>query len=439
VTTSRRVRHLLVSLAALGFLVAAPAFPAGFQIMTQGARATGLGLAFTAVADDPTAIFYNPAGLGWQEHFSVELGAGFLSKLDGQFVGSNPFPGTGENGKQHLTTFVLPNFYGVVPLLKDLNLGVGVFSPYGLGFRWQNPIPSEPDPWPGRFISTNAVIQTVDINPVLSWRITPEISIAGGADYRLSRVQLERNNATFDPLTMSEVDTAYVKLDSSIWDNSGWGWNAGLLIKPVPSFSIGASYRSKIKIDYAGTATFTQILTGNAVFDGLVAAGLPPSPQNVATQITFPATVNLGMAWVIAQNTIVSVEADWTQWSDFHDLQINFANPLIPDQDRVTAWKDVWAYRIGFEQKIGKSSVQVGAYYDNSPQPVADVGPLLADNDRIGYSFGFSYGTERWSVNISDLYLTVHDRTTGPNTDGFYGTYSKEAVNIAIASLRFSF
>ena len=407
--------------------------------MTQGARATGLGLAFTALADDPTAIFYNPAGLGFQDHFSVELGAGFISKLNGEFTGSGPFPGTGQNGKQHLTTFITPNFYAVLPLLKDVNLGVGVFSPYGLGFRWQNPIPSEPNPWPGRFISTNAVIQTVDINPVLSWRITPEISIAGGADYRLSRVQLERNNGSFDPLTGSFVDTAYVKLDSSIWDNSGWGWNAGLLIKPVPTWSVGASYRSSIKIDYMGTATFNQILTGNDIFDAIVASQLPTNPQNVSTQIKFPASANFGMAWMFGQNTMASIEADWTQWSDFHDLAINFANPLIPDQNRVTAWKDVWAYRIGFEQKIGRWALQAGAYYDNSPQPVADVGPILADNDRIGYTFGFSYGTPRWSVNVSDLYLTVNDRTTGPNTDTFYGTYSKEAVNIAIASLRFSF
>ncbi len=74
-----------LSLAAAGLLAAAPAFPSGFQIMTQGARATGMGLAFTAVADDPSAIFYNPAGIGFQDHFSVELGAGFITKLDGGF------------------------------------------------------------------------------------------------------------------------------------------------------------------------------------------------------------------------------------------------------------------------------------------------------------------------------------------------------------------
>jgi long-chain fatty acid transport protein len=436
VTHRRPVRRLLVSLAVLGFLVAVPAFPAGFQIMTQGARATGMGLAFTAVADDPTAIFYNPAGLGWQEHFSSEIGVGFITKLDGKFDGANPFPGTGQNGAQHLTTFVVPTFYAVIPLTQDINLGIGAFSPYGLGFRWDN----TDNQWPGRFISTNAVIQTIDLNPVLSWKLLPSLSIAGGADYRLSKVQLERNAGLYDPLSGSVVDTAYVKLNSSIWDNHGWGWNAAIMLKPAPTFSIGASYRSSITIDYAGTATFTQILTGNDVLDAIVASRLPSNPQNVATSIKFPGSLNLGMAWVIGKNTTMSIEADWTQWSDFHDLAINFENPAIPDQDRVTAWQDAWAYRFGIEQKFGKWSVSGGYYYDNTPQPAEDVGPILADNDRVGYTIGFSYGTPRFSVNVSDLYLTVRDRTTPPsNTDNFYGTYKKEAVNIAIASMRFAF
>jgi long-chain fatty acid transport protein len=436
VTRPRRVRQLFVSLAALGFLIASPALPSGFQIMSQGARATGMGLAFTAVANDPTAIFYNPAGLGWQEHFSAEVAAGFITKLDGKFDGTNPFPGDGANGEQHLTTFFVPTFFGVLPLTRDINLGVGVFSPYGLGFRWDN----TDNQWPGRFISTNAVIQTIDLNPVLSWRLIPQLSIAGGADFRLSKVQLERNIGTFDPLTSSFVDTAYLKLNSSIWDNSGWGWNAAIMIKPVPEFSIGASYRSSITVDYDGTATFTQISTGNAVLDAIVASRLPQGEQPVSTSIKFPATLDLGLAFVIAKNTTISLEADWTQWSDFDQLQINFENPAIPDSDRITAWEDSWAYRVGVEQKFGKSAISVGYYYDNTPQPAVDAGPILADNDRDGYTIGFSYGTEKLSFNISDLYLRVRDRTTPfPNTDGFYGKYKDESVNIAIASLRFAF
>ncbi len=426
----------------MGVLVAAPAFPAGFQIMTQGARATGMGLAFTALADDPTAIFYNPAGLGWQEHFSAELGSSFITKTKGDFQGANPFPGDGATGQQHKTTFLVPTFYAVMPLTKDINLGIGSFAQYGLGYRWDGG-----DQWSGRFVSQNAVIQSIDLNPVLSWRLTPQIAIAGGADYRLSRVQLERDTAAFDPLTSAFADTAHVKLDSSIWDNHAWGWNAGILIKAAPELAVGASYRSSMTIDYKGTATFTQKLTGDPVLDAIVASRLPVGQRGVMTSISFPATINIGIASTIAKNTTIALEADWTQWSKFQSLNITFSdlpggNVCAPggiQVCRATDWQDSWAYRLGVEQKFGNWSIRSGYYIDKTPQPVKDAGPILADNDRQGYTIGFGYNTERWGFNLADLYLKVKDlNVLTESTDNFFGKY-KEAVNIAIFGLRLSF
>ncbi|MEI7974158.1 MAG: hypothetical protein WCH11_07310, partial [Bdellovibrio sp.] len=49
----------------------------GIHHSYQEARALGMGDAFVAVADDSSALFYNPAGLAWLE--------------SGQFVGSLDF------------------------------------------------------------------------------------------------------------------------------------------------------------------------------------------------------------------------------------------------------------------------------------------------------------------------------------------------------------
>jgi long-subunit fatty acid transport protein len=145
------------------------------------------------------------------------------------------------------------------------------------------------------------------------------------------------------------------------------------------------------------------------------------------------------MAFGIGKNTTVSLEGDWTEWSEFSSLNISFDNPAIPPLDRTTNWKDSWAYRMGVEQRFGAWAVRTGYYRDKTPQPDSDVGPILADNDRDGYTLGFGYDTPRWGFNIADLYLHVHARTANPpNTDGFYGHYS-ESVNIAITSFRFSF
>jgi long-chain fatty acid transport protein len=425
----------LVALALL-FLAAAPAYPAGFSIFAQGAKASGMGLAFTAVADDPSAVFYNPAGLGWQKHFSAQVGGSLLTKVEGEFEGANPFPGTSFGVEdQHKTSFLLPTFYAVLPLTSNVNFGLGVFAPYGLGFRWDNA-----EQFSGRFIAQNAVIQSSDVNPVISLQVAPTLAIAAGADYRLSKVTLERNRAAINPFTLSAVDVAHIKLNSDLQDNSGWGWNAGLLWKPVPLLSVGASYRSSIEVDYDGEGKFTQRLTGNAAFDAAVAAGLPQGAQKVDVTIEFPASANLGLALNLPADFRVSLDADWTEWSSFDRLFIDFEDAAIPDLNRATLWEDSWAYRAGLEKKFGSFAVRAGYYFDESPQPLADVGPILADADRNAYTLGFGYDTERWGVDISDIYIDFKHRDTRgqANTDQFFGTYS-ETANLIALMFRLSF
>ncbi|HEY3170766.1 MAG TPA: outer membrane protein transport protein [Thermoanaerobaculia bacterium] len=435
----RRVRvrspETFVALA-LFFLVATPVFPAGFSIFAQGAKASGMGLAFTAIADDPSAVFYNPAGLGWQKHFSVQAGGSLLSKVEGDFEGANPFPGTGFGvEEQRKTSHLLPTFYAVVPLTSNVNFGLGIFAPYVLGFRWE-----DAEQFSGRFIAQNAVIRSADINPVLSFQLAPSFAIAAGADYRLSKVQLERNQAAINPFTQSVVDVAHIKLDSDIQDNTGWGWNAGFLWKPVGLFSLGAAYRSSIEVDYEGEGKFTQRLTGNTAFDAAVAASIPQGKQDVAVTIEFPATVNLGAAINLPADFTLSLEADWTEWSSFDELFIDFDNPAIPDLDRLTRWDDSWAYRAGLEKRFGSFAVRAGFYYDESPQPLFDVGPILADADRNAYTLGIGYSTERWGVDISDIYIDFDQRDTRGEvtTDNFSGRYS-EAANLVALSFRLSF
>jgi long-chain fatty acid transport protein len=322
----------------------------------------------------------------------------------------------------------------VAPLTNEINFGLGIFSQYGLGFRWDNP-----DAFSGRFISQNAVIQTSDINPVFSFQPFPEFAFAVGADLRYSKVQLERESGIINPFTNSAVDVAHIKLNSDLTDNHGWGWNAGILIRPVPQFSIGATYRSHIKIDYEGTAKFVQRPTGNAQLDAIVASQLPQGDHPVATSIDFPESVNLGAAVTLPHQWTVSLEGDWTKWERFKSLDIIFPDLTGRNLHREMDWDNSWAYRVGVEKKWVNWAVRFGYYRDNTPQPVSNAGPLLADNDRDAYTIGFGYNTPQWGVEVSDLYLKFKKLdATKESQDNFFGTY-KEAANIFAFSLRLAF
>jgi long-chain fatty acid transport protein len=429
-------RVVLAAAAAVGFLISAPASPSGFQVMTHGARASGMGLAYAGVGGDPTAIFYNPAGIGWMSHFEGYVGANFLTRTEGQIDGANPFPGEGYVGTMEDNWYFFPDGYAVVPLTAELNFGIGGFAQYGLGLKWDDPNTT----WRGRFISQNAVIQSLDVNPVFSFRLFPQLTIAAGADYRFSKVQLERNRAATNPFTGAEVDIAHVKLNSDLLSNGGWGWNVGVMWKPIEAISIGAAYRSTITVNYDGTAVFTQRFTGDPTFDAIVAAQLPQGEHPVETSIKFPSSLNLGVGIELGSGWLLALEGDWTEWSTFRELNIVFPDGVAPNLDRITAWEDSWAYRAGLEKSFGEWAVRIGYYYDNTPQPDFDTGPILPDNDRNVYTAGFGYNTERFGFDVAGLLIKFKDREilTPPQTDNFFGTYSETGL-VLTAGFRLAF
>ena len=426
-----RQRHrvlapLCLALAVAGLLVTAPAFPSGFQVMTHGARATGMGLAYAGVGGDPTALFYNPAGIGWMNHVEGYLGANFLTRTEGQVDGANPYPGEGSVAYMQQNWYFFPDGYLVLPLTQELNVGVGGFAQYGLGLKWQDPNTT----YNGMFISQNAVIQAYDTNLAFSYRLFPQLSIAAGVVYRFSKVQLERNQGAIDPFTGAIVPVAHVKLNSDLLDNGGWGWNVGLMFKPVEAISIGAAYRSGINVDYDGQATFTSRPTGNAVLDAAVAASLPTGNPPVTTSIDFPSSLNLGVGIQLPAGFLLALEADWTEWSSFQSLAISFPTLVGRDILRPTNWSDTWAYRVGLEKSFGAWAIRGGYYYDNTPQPDFDVSPLLPDNDRNVYTGGFGYNTEGWGFDVGAAWIAFKNRAilTPPQTDNYFGTYSETGL-----------
>ena len=60
--------------AAWMMLLSTVAFGAGFKLDVNGARATGMGGAVTAFIDDPSAIYYNPAGIAGRKGLGIQVG-----------------------------------------------------------------------------------------------------------------------------------------------------------------------------------------------------------------------------------------------------------------------------------------------------------------------------------------------------------------------------
>jgi long-chain fatty acid transport protein len=236
-----------------------------------------------------------------------------------------------------------------------------------------------------------------------------------GVDYMDSKIQLER----FIPAgATTPLNVAQIRIKSDLMDSSGLGWNAGLMWRSSPSptgpcASFGVSYRSEIEVDHEGTADF-QVLFPTVA---------PPTSHDVDATIEFPASLNIGAAYRTAGGMTIAFDADRTDWSSFSELEVQVTG-LPPQPPRVTDWDDSWAYRTGVEVPLRGLTFRAGYYKDSTPQPLFDVGPVLPDADRDGYTVGLGIPVGPVTVDLAYVYVRFDDRTTSAaGTDRLAGTW----------------
>ncbi len=418
-----RVRWAVAPLT-LATLVAAPAWGAGFSIFEAGSKAMGTAGAFTGMADDPSAMFHNVGGLAFLKERSIYGGVTLINSLDSSHEGEAPFPGRGVNGTVENAIFTPIHVYYVKPLNERWTFGAALNNPFGLAVEWDNP-----DEWAGRFISTRSELVSFDVNLNLGWQVTDRLGVGFGIIGRAAKIELGRRVPAVNPFSQTVVDIAQVDLESDF--DSGVGFNVGLLHKISSTLSWGLSYRSAIEIDFGGDGLINQITTGNAQFDGLV-AGLLPFNQKLplTTAIEFPDTASLGVSVALTQRTRLNADINWTGWSTFDVVDLNFSTAPALNSRLDQNYEDAYHYRIGVTYTTNRGRAwRFGYVLDESPQPLETVGPVLPDASRDGFTIG--YGTNRWDLAL--MYLLFDERTTLVNQDDFFGTYNTEVALFGIS------
>ena len=416
------MRSLKATLAfTVSCLLATSALASGFLIPEQGAKASAMAGAFAATADDPSAIFFNPAGIAQQRELSVLAGTTLIN-FTNEFTGDPNSPLTsGVEAKYNRHLFNIPNIYGVMPIGNNLSVGVGVFAAFGLRTDWA-------DPFPGRFISKDADLKTTSVNPVVAWQTSDgRLAIGGGLEYRRARVILNANQMALNPFNGRIIDTVNTRLASEYGHDIGW--NVGVLFKASDRFRVGASYRSDMEIDLEGEADFTPIPTGNAQLDQFIAAQTPPD-QGIRTVFPFPALLTAAVAFSPRDDWDIELDVIRTTWSRFEALSVEFDVTPAANFTRVQDWKDTNSYRLGVNHNATEHwDVRFGAVYDQNPQPTERVSPLLPDADRIGFTLGAGYKTGPFILDWGLMVLHFKDRSTeGRNENGFEGVYETDAM-----------
>jgi len=218
---------------AVVLLVQAFSFGAGFALFEHGARGVAMAGAFGATADDPTALYYNPAGIAFLEGTQAAGGAYFIA-LASDFNGTDPYPGKGYSASQKSQVFFPPHVYLTGRLSENLRWGVAFNAPFGLGTWWD-------DDFAGRYITKRADLKVFNLNPNLAYRLSDNAALAVGLDYYVAGIDLTRSIGVINPYTQTVAEVGQVHLYSD--NNFGLGCNIAFLGKLGHGVSLGLGYR----------------------------------------------------------------------------------------------------------------------------------------------------------------------------------------------------
>jgi long-chain fatty acid transport protein len=364
-------KHPTIPLAAAALSLAPlGALGNGLRLPSQDAFATARGEAFVATADNPSAIYYNPAGLTQLDGNNLRAGL-YALYYDPTYQPSKGAANAGKTYEIKKQFAVAPQFFFSSKLKEmPVSFGLGVYAPYGGGISW--PSGAEPSGTGFRTVGTQSSLTYIRINPVLAVKLGDKFSIGAGVMVDYASMDLEQG------LQQSTQPVNYFRFHG---DGYSVGYNAGLLWHPIEKISVGTTFRSQ--------TSFT--MDGNTDMEKL--RPIPATTLPARADFTFPLTAVAGLSYRPTPKWNLEFDADYTDWSSFGMVTINQGKkpPGGIQQDLPVnfGWKASWMYEFGVTRYFDNGwHMSAGYTFDQCSVPNTYYTPLVADMDRHFFSLG---------------------------------------------------
>jgi len=364
-----------------------------------GAKATALGGAFSAYADDPFAIYYNPAGLTQIKQPMFSVGANVIKPVlrvhDYQVTNMTaPSAGPADMYDQS-RLLVVPHLGFTMPVGKGFSAGIAAYVPFGLDIQWKHDIPAAGYcSNPGAYDSYRSWYMREVVTPTVAYQFNDYFSVGAGISLGKTKSGVER--LMFAP---SSGALRNKRVLTDLEDDFNWSFNVGLMFRPLKSLSMGLTYRGKTDTDLEGT---TEV------------KGIPNSKVHAKTEIDSPDQIQAGIRYMPSDR--VSVEADlvWTHWSTVKSYTVKFDRPLlgvVSSEYFPRDWEDTYQLRLGAEWKVNTMFTLRGSYfYDPTPIPDDTVDLQWPDADKHTFALGTGLNFGNLSIDATVQYTWIPTR-----------------------------
>ena len=371
---------------------ASQAYAAGFQLSEQSSIQMGRAMAGAGVmGDDLSAVHYNPAGMTLLEGTRIQA-TGTWVAVNAEYKGDK---GATENGRKKGQ--LVPAGYITHQVNDQVWLGLGLTVPYGMGTDFSRD-------WEGADRGNKSMILTFDINPNVAWKVNEKFSVGAGLSLQYAKAKLGMGDIQH-PVTNEFLANGTVEGDS--W---AWGWNVGMMYRPVETVRLGLAYRSHIAHNAEGHTTIET-----DTIPGMSALSNKSLVSDMKVRIKTPDTLTFSAAWDATQDLTLSATARWSKWSNFDTLSIENSNPAFanPALGKATIevenhWDDTWFISLGADYRLNDQwTVRGGIAYDQGPVENQYRMAVIPDTDRVWVAGGASYKfNQNLTFDFGATYIT---------------------------------
>lgn len=351
-----------------------------------GDRAAGMGGAYTAISDDPSGLYYNPAGIAYVQGTNVSVSANAFHQTSTVYKSAL---GSG-NDYERKSSALLPNFFGIIQPLGKARIGFSYAVPDSIIEDQNQTFYNIPGTTTSRYaINFNKSDTTYNFGPSYAMELNKEFSIGATlyAHFRqnewISNQLINKNTGRYQWL-------------NQFYKNTEWGIKpiVGMMWSPTGNLAAGLTL-SQVKI-LSSDAVAQIICAGDipGICDPAYVAGTAPvrvvAPSD--SKRAYPFTATMGVAYFPSKELIVS--GDFSYYAKAKDIAFG---------DKVATWNAA----LGAEYYLTeKWALKGGLFTDRANTPKITSSDVNAFDhvDFYGGSISVSYFTRQSSITVGSTY-----------------------------------
>jgi long-chain fatty acid transport protein len=375
------------------------------------------------VTTNPTAIYYNPAGIAESTGYHIFVDGNLALRSSSYTHTPSPTDTPEPKGAEGANTdeatlfnVVAAPMLGATAKFGDLAVGAGFYVPFGGMSKWDtndkfdgnNQLPGAVD-GAQRWATIEGSLQSMYMTLAAAYQI-PKTGLSLGVSGNLIRSQIRtiRARNADGSNSIANVDSERNPTDvvegRSLVDVSGWqgSFGVGAMYQAMPDkLWLGLSYQARPNI--SGGMTLSGTLTNNL-------AGTPTPAEDIDVTQDLPDIIRLGARFKPSPELELRLFGDFTRWSSLErhclgtkgkecKVAEDGATPKLADgsddpnvgtlQNIPRDWQDAFGVRAGASYWLSPPiELFGGAGYDGSAVPDETLEPSLSDFNKISVAVG---------------------------------------------------